>query len=210
MKSTFKIVGILLLLMFLKAEKCSEQNENAVQEKLINNMKKEIKSQFDADFLSEASLVEHEKAAKQKLADFADYLQILADSALKQPYREKAGEMIRGLFISDTVLVRIVSSHEMKDHEFSVRQLVQSGLNNELFISRIVYDSVQINQHFSHTGPNSYSAILSFMERKENNQDGTISGAAFSRKIMAQINKEYKIFAPDTLSVWVLHLGEIE
>ncbi len=210
MKCIIKIIGILLLFMFLIAEKCSDQNGNADQETLINNFRKEIKSQFDADFLSESTLIEHEKAAIQKLTDFVEYLRILADSSLQQPFREKAGEMIRTLFISDTINVRIISGHNLQDHEFSVGQLVQSGLTNKLFISGMVYDSVRITRNFSRTGPDSYSAVLNFIERKDNGLDSGVSGTSIHRKIQTQINKEYKIFASDTVSVWVLHLGEID
>jgi len=210
MNGTSKILGFLILFMFLKAEKCSEQNENAAQDMLVNQMKKEIKSQFDADFLSEASLHEHGKAAKQKLADFADYLRILADSSLLRPYREKAGEMISNLFMSDTVRIKIISGHGRKDHEYSIGQLVQSGLQNELFISRILFDSVQVSRPFTPTGPDSYSAVLSFTEKILDRRDSTAAEASISRQINALITREYKIFASDTLSVWVLHLGKIE
>jgi hypothetical protein len=209
MKGTLKIVGILLLFMFSKAEKCSDGNENTDPESQISNMKREIKSQFDTDSLGKSSLLEYEKAAKLKLTDFVDYLSILADSSLQLPHREKAGEMIRSLFISDSVPVKIISGHDRKDHEFSVGQLVECGLNNELFISRMVYDSVHIDHHFSSSGPDSYSAILSFAVKTTDTRDSVISGTT-TREVSALITKEYKVFAPDTLSVWVLHLGEIK
>ncbi len=201
---------MLLLFIFLKAEKCGEQSENVDQETQINNLRKEMESQFDAGFLSEASLYEHEKAAKQKLNDFADYLRIMADTSLFPDYREKTGEMILNLFISDTVQVKIVPDRNEKSQEFSIVQLVQSALRDEVLVSRMVYDSVQINRNFSRTGPDSYAALLTFIERTEISRDGRVSEASILRKIHAGINRQPRIFAADTLSVWVLRLGQME
>jgi len=210
MKSTIKIAAILLLFIFLKAESCSDQTGNALQETQINKVRGEIKSQFDTGFLSEASLHEHEKAAMQKLTDFADYLRILADSSLMQPYREKTGEMILHLFASGSAEVKIISGRNRKSQVFSVDQLIQCGLENELFLFGLVYDSIQINRNFARTGPDSYAALLSFIEYRDNSLHSASSEASIHRKIKALINRETRVFAADTLSVWVLRLGEME
>jgi hypothetical protein len=209
MKNCVRITGILLLFMVLKSESCGELNEGADQQNLLIQYRNEIRSQFETAELNDLALIEFGQAAKQKLADFADYLQILSDTSFRKPYREKAGEMILQMFSSDTIRVKVVPDNSRTDCEFSISQWVHQVLNNEISLSHVDIDSVQILRHFDRTAPDVYSAVLSFNERKRSGLEQDVSGSFINRIAMVYIIKGCKVFPPDTLSVWQLYLGGI-
>jgi hypothetical protein len=209
MKQLIKLTVILLLFLILKAESCTDGNEMTSQEKFVDQRIKQLKSLFQADYLSEADLVEFEKSAKQKLSDFTDYLKILTDSSLQQPFREKAGEMIRSIFVSDSIRIKIYVSLG-NNLELSILQLVQDGLNNKIPAVRINFESLKTDQPFLRDDQDHYSAILSAMQSTTEPVGEHSIKISIGRKIDAHINKENKIIGNDTLLVWVLHLGKIE
>jgi hypothetical protein len=208
MKRLIKICGILLLSLILKAESCTEGGEMTSREKYIDLTTRQLKSLFQAETLRDFELEEFEKSSKQKLADFADYLKILTDSSLKQPFREKAGEMVQEIFISDSIPVSICIA-QGKIITSDVVQLVQKGLNNKIPAIQIQYDSIRIEQSFQWNGQDHYCAVLSFIQRVNRMHDGQTLETSVRGKTDARIIRENKIIGPDTLSVWVLHLGKI-
>ena len=209
MKRLIKLSGILLLSLMLKAESCSDGSEMTSQEKYVDQKTRQIKSQFQAETLRDFELADFEKSSKQKLADFADYLKILTDSSLQQPFREKAAEMVQEIFISDSIIVSICASPG-KIIEYGIGQLVQKGLNNEIGSVQIQYDSIRFEQSFQWNGLNHYFAEMSFIQRTSGPDDDQSLKRSMKGKMNARIIKENKIFGSDTLSIWVLKLVDTE
>jgi predicted DNA-binding protein YlxM (UPF0122 family) len=210
MKKSIWIAGILLLFVILKSESCGELNEGADQQNLLNQYRNEIRSLFETAELNDQALFEFEQAAKQKLADFADYLQILSDTSFRKPYREKAGEMILQMFISDTIRVRILSHNQKPDCETNVSQLVKKGLNNEIPLLHFDCDSVQVLRYFNRTAVDVYSAEFSFIERWFSGKEIAETGLLKRKIVKVYILKGNKIFPPDTLSLWQVYLGGVQ
>jgi hypothetical protein len=117
--------------------------------------------------------------------------------------------MIRNVFVSDSTRIKIYTSPG-KNIDYDIGQLIQDGLDNRIPFLQINYDSVIVEIPFQRTGHDHYSAKLSFLQTTtvlpgENKIKASTSGI-----MDALITKENKIIGPDTLSVWVLHLGKIE
>jgi hypothetical protein len=209
MKKIIWIAGILLLFMILKSESCNERDESADQQDINDRWRNEIKIQFETAELNALSLTEYEMAAKRKLKDFYDYLQILSDTFYRKQYREKAGEMILQMFVSDTVAVSIVPYDQGPDSETSISQLVQKGLNNEISPSFFVCDTVQSLRNFDRTDVDVYSAAFSFIERRSPGTEDSVPGTLKRRIAEVFIVKGNKIFPPDTISLWQVYLGGV-
>jgi len=209
MKKFLKIAGITLTLFLIYADSCRDSGENESQQKIIEDRRRELLRHFGDDYLTESSLIEHERIAKQKLTDFADYLNLLADTGLEIPFREKAGDMIRKSFLSDTIRVSLPFDSEKKWESICIGELVQAGLENRLPSVEFFFDTIRIKKPFQRTGEDFYSAILDFIAR--NKIDLSTEKLKSTPRISANmvIRKEQKLIGTDTLSIWILSLGGI-
>jgi hypothetical protein len=204
-----KISTFLLVLFLLCAPSCENDEERAHrEEEIISGAKKEIRSEFETEYLTEASLFAHEVAAKQKLSDFTYYVDILTDTTLDKSFREKAGEMIRSSFLSEQITIDLYNEPEGQILELNVHQLVRLGLDNQLILPAFSYDSIFVHEPLHRISNFTYSGILKFKQNFTEKTTGLLINP-ISRTADVYVQKEVKIFGTDTLKVWNVRLGEI-
>ena len=210
MRRLFHIAAIPLMMLLFTAEQCGEAGESQLQENILNSRKNEIRKTFESGFLSDSSLFEHEKAAKQKLADLADYIRILTDTTMQKPFREKAGEMIRNTFISDSVDIVLVQGHGNPVVKMKIGSLIGKALDNQLPIYKCSFEAIQVENSFRRVQEKSYSTTLSFTQVPVKYPFDNESGQSGSFNMAVMISKEMKVFGSDTLWVWEMHFGNME
>ena len=143
MKRLLRISALVLLYCLSTAKSCSNQEENdaAREQVVVTAVRDSIRSAFDSGSLSPETLGSMEESAKLKLLELSDYLHILSDSTLDLGYRQKAAEMVHGLFIS--------------------------GLTEKGFPAGFPeFDSVKVLQSLHRTSDSSYAGCLSFSKSR--------------------------------------------
>jgi hypothetical protein len=210
MTKIFKISTIIFVLFVLCAPSCEDEQETANREEaILSETKKNILKEFETDYLDEASLFAYEVKAKQKLSDFADYLQIMTDTSLDMSFRIKAGEMIKKTFQSENVGLRLDKEEKETEPEFEVHRLIKDGLENKLKLPPFLVDSIIIHEPLHRIGNTTYSGILRFSQNfTDPSQPGLIINS-IRRSTDVYVVKEDKIFGTDTLKIWSVRLGEI-
>ena len=197
MKVIIKIAGTICLMLLLMAEDCS--NSEALQEKSVSEERNRLTNHFQSDFLTEQELFSYQLAAKQKILDLKEYLNILCDTSIQLPFREKAGEMVRNIFISDTLQLNILDSDILTVHDF-----IKNALSGKLETKPVICDSVWVKKMFYPYSPEMYYSCL-----VESGTSNSINSHVCNKNIDAWITKQKKVFDTDTLKIWELHLGRI-
>jgi hypothetical protein len=210
MTKIFKISTFIFVLLVICAPSCEDEKETSNRdEAILTTTKNDVRKEFEAEYLTEASLFAYEVTAKQKLSDFADYLQIMTDTSLDMSFRIKAGEMIKKTFQSENVNLRLEKKEKETEPEFEVHLLIKDGLENKLILSPFSVDSIIVHEPLHRIGNTTYVGSLRFSQNfMDSFQPGLIINSA-RRSIDVYVVKEDKIFGTDTLNVWTVRLGEI-
>jgi hypothetical protein len=207
MNKIFKILSFVILAWMLCAPSCEDEQETTKREENeLSNSIDSIRLEFESGLLTEASLVAYEAAALQKLSDFTDYLQIVSDPKRDRAFREKASEMIKGIFVSDSVKFQLLPGKNAK--EINVSELLNDCLSNELSDFQYRLDSVYIQQPLQRTGTGTYSGIIAAGQMAENALS-KIENPLITYTVAAFLTRNTKVFGTDTLKVWEVRLGEI-
>jgi len=187
MKRYFIIPGALLAFILFSAKSCEDTEENRrLEEVALMETIDSVKDEFGAEYLNEESLFAFEQKAKQKLRDYADYLNIANDSSLDSAFRIQAATMTDELFYSRNVPV--ITKHST----FSI------------FI-----DSIHVIEPLHRSASSEYQGVLGFrLELREYAAgDTVITGPAW--KIIDMVAaKTTSRFGNDSLSIWKVFLGD--
>jgi len=208
--SKYLQISIIILVLFVGyAPSCVDEEAIAIREEaILTEARNDIRTEFETDYLTEASLFAYEATAKQKLSDIADYFHILTDTSLDLSFRTKADEMIQSSFMSEDVL-HLAPLEGYPVGESNIQTLVEEGLTNEPPIPPFSFDSIFILEPIHRTGDRSYSGTLKFKQIFSDPTGSGLTSIDFRRKADFHLIKEEKIFGPDTLRVWNVRLGEI-
>jgi predicted transposase YbfD/YdcC len=210
MTKIFKISTIIFVLLVICAPSCEDEKETANREEaILTATKNDVREEFATEYLTEASLFAYEVTAKQKLSDFADYLQIMTDTSLDMSFRIKAGEMIKKTFQSENVSLRLDKEEKESEPEFEVHRLIKDGLENKLKLPLFSVDSIIIHEPLHRIGNTTYSGILRFSQNFTDPFQPGIIINSIRRCTDVYVVKEDKIFGTDTLKIWSVRLGEI-
>ncbi len=211
MTKYLKIAILFLVLFVIYAPSCVDDQAIADREEAaLNETRNEIRAEFEVNYLSEESLFAYETAAKQKLSDFVDYLQIISDTTLDKSFRKKAGEMIQNTFLSEEETLQLAPQKDDLSGEISVRNLIKQGLKNKLSLPPFSIELIVVDELFQRNGNATYSGTMKFLQ--------IFTGPSLSpgeslntidRSADVYIIKDEKIFGADTLRVWSVRLGEI-
>ncbi|MCX6268957.1 MAG: hypothetical protein NTW16_16655 [Bacteroidetes bacterium] len=165
------------------AKSCDDQTQSDAtrEETRMTVIKDSVRSAFTAETLSEASLQAFEFAAMNKLSDLGDYQAIVSDTSVALPFREKAREMIRGLFISEEVSFPLTG---------------------------IETDSIWVQQGLQFAGHSSYCGKLGYScnparQIPSNKPDRVTNKGTIDFSVI----KHEKVFGTDSLLVW---LGKLD
>lgn len=213
MRRFFHISALILLYLVITAKSCDNQEEadEARNQTNITRSQDSIRSTFESDTLSNASLRAFEVMARIKLSDFNDYLIILNDTSVAELFREKAREMIRGLFINENSVLALMGQDNSESREFSVKQLLHPGKGFPVKFGKIITDSIKVRQSLQRAGDAIYTGKLGYafipaVQKTTKSRNQEISGGT----INFLLAKHDKQFGTDTLKIWDVFLGDAE
>jgi hypothetical protein len=196
--------------LLLCGESCQEDGSSTLaRERELKAEKEFIRDEFESDWLDEASRHAHEQAAIQKLGDLADYMNVFADPSLDPAFREKAGEMILKLFVSDKATLINVPGDAGRKREITVRKMLEKGRKDKLLFSEVRFDSVLVVQALHKSGDGSYRGYLACTGHTTIYTGEDTLQAAQPVLIEVHVNQAEKVFGPDTLNVWEVLLGDL-
>ncbi len=186
MRKTVKIFALILLYFLACGKSCDneEKNDARREQVRISAETDSLRSAFGTDTLSASSLLAYMETAKQKFYDFNDYLNIVADTSAAGPFRDKAREMIRGLFIAGAEPAKIINPLGLES--VSQKEAFQR-INDSVYEGHLVF-SFRTPQRPGKIGDSSH-------------ETGTI--AIF-------LVKRDKNFGKGKLRVWNVFLGKME
>ena len=146
MKRIFRLSAIILIYLVTCGKSCNDakSDESALENARERMAHDSITSVFSSDSLSQSSLRAFENAAKNKLSDFSDYLQIMEDSSTGQAFRTKTGEMIRDLFLSADVRFRFAAPGRSEMKEVSLEELLETDIKVQPAGQKMVFDSARV------------------------------------------------------------------
>lgn len=204
-----KISSLILGLFVICAPNCTDEQGNANREDaLLEQSKSDIRTEFETDYLTEASLFAFEATAKQRLTDFADYFNIVADTSLEMQFRTKAGELIKSCFVSENVILRLTEKNE-QNKDLDVGLLIRLSLENKLLLPLFSIDSIIVFEPLHRTGKSIYTGKLAFVQNFPDAVQPDRKEKRLPRITEMRIQKEIKLFGTDTLRIWNVRLGEI-
>jgi hypothetical protein len=210
MNRLIKISALLLMLLILGAPSCNDEQENtSKEESILSEAKNDIKEKFETDYLTETSLFGFENAAKQKLSDLSDYLNILTDTTLDKSFRQKAAEKIKDSFQSGKVKINLNSSSQENAGEIEVNQLIKQGLDNQSIVGNFQFDSIHVKEPLHRLGNSTYTGRLTFVQNVDQLPDSLLKNKSANKTADIYVIKELKAFGTDTLKIWTVRLGEI-
>ena len=204
-----KILGFFLILFAIMAPSCNEEGSSTREEALLNDMKKDIYSEFEANTLSETSLSVFEAKAIQQLCDMVDYLEVLKNSTLDISFRVKAREMIERSFISKDVNIIFSYPASNTSKRKTINEFLESALADDWRFSNLTFDSISVSKPLSRIADDSYKGSLKFQQKLLCSTLSEKRMYSFEKVAVFYLLKEKKIFGADTLNIWNIRLGEI-
>ena len=213
MKKYLFIFGVILVYFLFSSKSCetTEKKNYDLEETALARTRDSIRNEFVSDDLSEKSLRAFEGKAKEKLIDFADYLNIYSDKSLDKAFKEQAHQMILDLFISDSTSVIILPRGRMKEDSYTLKQFLNLDLLLNYNFHEIIFDSIKISKplypinDFCYTGSLNFSQQVKYVSSFDPSDE-----LSSNRKVDIIATKVRKPFGSDTLQIWRVFLGKIE
>lgn len=186
-----------------------ESRSQSLQESTLSN----IKSQFEAETLSEDQLMIYNKKAREKILDFTDYMSLYSDKDLDNAFKEQIKDVMYRLFSDHDAVVELSVGSEYKAEQIN-NTLIQL-LNN---IDESEYQSVDFTisglkdielLHFHSTGK--YTGKIS-CEYKITGETGSDTTILYENTVQINIvaTLTSKQFGENTsLMIWQVFLGDI-
>jgi len=212
MKRKNHLFVLLLIYLICSAKSCTD-DENAAklnEKQLISAAKDSIKQVIQVDFPSDQLLRAYEATAKQKLTDFADYLNIASDTSMDAGFRQQASKMAGKLFISREVGLGKWGRSYSGTNIHTLDQLLKECLSGGL-PSQFRPDKMEIETLMKQVNDSTFRGNLSFYPASDNSVKMNISSASSSRMVMdIYALKKVKSFGKEKVAVWNVFLGDID
>jgi hypothetical protein len=211
MRRGLKIGALIVVYVFLCGKSCQDDRDMvASQLEEVEAMKENIREEFGTDYLSEESKYATELAALQKVSDLADYIGIFCDTSLDPAFREKAGEMILGMFISENARLSFGPIRNKKINYLTVEKFLTKGLGRNVASVEMFFDSLQVQKPLMRSGPGAYEGtILGKQKMKLIASTDTFTTLDTNIIIAIRASQTVKIFGKDTLNTWAIKLGDM-
>jgi hypothetical protein len=183
MRRIFYIPAILMLYLLFTAKSCDEQAQ-AREERANAAIEKErdsIRSVLAADSLTEGMLRSFESLATARLADYAGYRAIAADTSADTTFRKKAEQMMKRMRAPGTDFADLPAG--------------------------IIADSVTVKEPLHHMGKAMYTGKLAYWFMSGNSTGEGSTGRTLREGTTGfLVVKVPKMFGSDTLMVWEVYL----
>jgi hypothetical protein len=176
------------------------------------NERRNIREKFEVEYLPEESRFAAEMTAIQKLVDFSDYLKIFSDNSLDPLFREKAGNMIRELFISEEARLSFGNIERNHAKSYTLGQFLETGFGKHIWSAEIVFDSIHVLEPLQKHDAASYKGKLACKQTLVTESSRKVIAKNPPEPITVEImaTRTTKIFGPDTLMVWTVFLGDMQ
>jgi len=212
MKKLLNIVMIILIYLIFCGKSCEDDSAPAPsQQKQVELARDTIQREFEADYLSEEARHAAEINAMQKLHDLADYVEVFSDQSLDSAFREKAGEMIGEMFISEIVRLSFGQMKNNKMKSVSLGEFLKTGFGDDIRKTKVIFDTIRVLEPLQKSDGSTYSGKLAASQTivLYPSADSIISS---SKPITIHFisSKQNKIIGTDTLKVWKVSLGNFE
>ena len=168
-----------------------------------------IEKEFDAPMLQKENLIAFEERAKEKLMDFADYINIYTNGTYDEAFRNQAKKMVMDQFYGEVeIKSSIITPHEEDTYSLYTFMAEFSKLNFELVQLKI--KDIEVSESLKYLDSETYTGRISFSRELLgiSGQDSVIVSKDID-KIEIILNRTDKIFGNDTLKVWAVQLGNL-
>lgn len=198
------------LLLCSKSCDSGHTDDAGLQKIRLKKTKDLIRAETESETLSEQSLRAYETKAKEKLADFADYLSIYYDKSLDQAMREQAGSMIVDLFPSENIILSSFIKGRNRAGRLSLAELLSEDYLPEFPSTIILIDSIAVVEPLKYAGESVYTGTLTFYYRvKSVSGKDTLVSERGKMEAEILVKKVNKTFGSESLRVWRVFLGNI-
>jgi hypothetical protein len=192
---------MLMLAMLLCA--CATTHRDKLMEDMVEAREsmpesESLEAQFTSERISLDELAAFETRAQQKLQDFSDYVNLIADPTIDSLFREQATRQALSLFASTNTLVVL---HDKKETVADLLyHLRRSGESPSYIIQ-----SIEILHHLQPTANQQYRGTLSFQQMLSQE-----NAPAITRQADIRVKKVEKTFGEKKEWVWEVFLAGIE
>ncbi|HPF64101.1 hypothetical protein [Lentimicrobium sp.] len=212
MRKSYYILMAILTWFILSSKSCGPEEEKiAGREKAdLEQSRERIRTEFEADILSEQSLRAFEINAKQKIVDYGDYLGIAFNKNLDTALRAEAGRMIKSMFTSEDIASNRHMSLITTNRALNIKHI--AGQHNVSGFQSISFkiEHVRITEPLRPAGESCYTGKLNFSCTTVTiTEQDTVNLGKENLSALFYARKLPKAFGNDTLLMWSVLLGEI-
>jgi hypothetical protein len=204
MKKLFNILTLCLFYLVFCSKSCVDNTQRqAWQTKQADIAKDSIRNEFETDYLTEEARHAAETKAIQQVKDLSDYVNIYADPSTDSLFREKAGEMVRKMFVSDNCTVSFGQDKKNKMKSATLRDFLREGFGVKTDKTQLVFDSVRVMEPLEKTNGNLYSGKLAVYQGIIDQPLSENNLLPFYQITIDIISERHpKVIGNDTLMVW--------
>jgi hypothetical protein len=215
-----KIIYILLGItgsMLLTSRSCGPDETTYYQEDRSSDRKeyvqRQIKNEFESDYISEEKLLVYEEKAKQKLQDLADLLSLYSIKNTDSIFRQQISSMVYSLFYKKTAYMKLSleTPHAPADQIANIHQLMDDIDKSEYASMTFQVEGLKILEPLHREHTDYYTGKIGFQFRISGIDDhDTVmiyKNPCYAGIIATRINKK---FGNDTeLLIWQVFLSRI-
>ncbi len=209
MKRQLTIPVLIVIYLICSARSCNDNENSGLNEQhRISLVRDSVKNAFETAHLSDEAAHETEMTAKQKLLDMSDYLRILNDTSIDGMIRKKAVDMIRSLFLSENVKLKL--NPIRKEEVIPLKNLLSDGLSGKYASTEISMDSVLTFLPLRRINDTLYAGKMHFQYGIALKPELRKHKRSSGRTVEIYSIRVKKAFGNDTVRVWSVCLGNIE
>ncbi len=212
MKKLLNILMIILIYFIFCGKSCEDDSAPAPwQQRQAELAKDTLRVEFETDYLSEEARHAAEINAIQKLHDLADYVEVFSDQSLDSAFREKAGEMIGEMFISQDNLLLFMLDSKGKMKQVTLEEFLEKGFGGNYLKAEVNFDSILVTKPLEKSGAELYSGKLAAFQTVVLHSSGKSTNSYSLLVINNFISfRQIKVIGQDTLKVWKVSLGNFD
>jgi hypothetical protein len=209
MKRILKISAVFILYLLLCGKSCDDEEGKLLrQEKQVESARDSIREEFEVDYLSEESRFAAEVSALQKLRDLSDFAGIFSDLSMDSQFRQKSGEMMKELFVSDKSALTFGGKGNRAN--VTLRDFLNQGFGKGVIKAEVIFDSIRVLEPIQKSGNDMYKGRIGAAQRVICiTAEDTIASPLEEITVDIINQRENKAFGKDTLKVWKVTLGDM-
>ncbi|MEA5109221.1 hypothetical protein SDC9_23902 [bioreactor metagenome] len=212
MRKNYYILMAFFAWFMLSSRSCGpeEENKSGREKADLEQSRERIRTEFEADILSEQSLRAFEINAKQKIADYGDYLGIAFNKNLDTALRAEARRAIKNMFTSEDIALNrhlgLITNNKILKIKGVTGHHYASGFQSISF----QIEDVRIAALLRPVGESCFTGQLNFScTTVTYTKTDTLNLGKENLSALFYARKLPKAFGNDTLLMWSVFLGEI-